>query len=169
MMYAMDPLREEHQEMLPHVEAILRAALRVGEVPLSDLRPTIEEVYDFLEYHLKPHAEAEEAGLYPAVQKVMGSPDATRTMIRDHVEIRHYTDDLKIAIRAIGTNTLSHHQMGELRRILFGVYALVHVHFFKEEEVYLPLLDNHLSQDEARLMFESMEKTAQLSRHIHTL
>jgi iron-sulfur cluster repair protein YtfE (RIC family) len=48
----------------------------------------------------------------------------------------------------------------ELRRILYGLYALVKLHFAKEEEIYLPLLDRRLSSEEGRDLFEAMEKEA---------
>ena len=51
-------------------------------------------------------------------------------------------------------------QASSLRRVLYGLYALVKVHFAKEEELYLPLLDERLSPEEARAMFEAMERAA---------
>jgi hemerythrin-like domain-containing protein len=48
--------------------------------------------------------------------------------------------------------------------LLYGLYTLVRVHFTKEEEVYLPLLDRSLSDDEAKAMFESMEAAAATAR-----
>ncbi len=51
-------------------------------------------------------------------------------------------------------------QVQALRRVLYGLYALVKVHFAKEEEVYLPLLDARLSPAEARQMFAALEAAA---------
>ena len=47
-----------------------------------------------------------------------------------------------------------------MRRVLYGVYALVKVHFAKEEEIYLPILDGYLTPERAREMFENMEAAA---------
>jgi iron-sulfur cluster repair protein YtfE (RIC family) len=44
--------------------------------------------------------------------------------------------------------------------VLFGVYGLVKVHFAKEEEVYLPILDQRLTPEAAQEMFERMEAAA---------
>ena len=56
----------------------------------------------------------------------------------------------------------------DLKRVLFGLYTLVKVHFAKEEEVYLPLLDQNLTEDEAREMFENMESAAaEAKTHVH--
>jgi hypothetical protein len=47
---------------------------------------------------------------------------------------------------------------------LYGLYALVKVHFAKEEEVYLPLLDARLTTGEAHAMFEAMEAAAKAAK-----
>src|SRR5512143_196941 len=135
------PLREEHKELFPHVDRIRQVAEKIGEAPIAEIRDGVDEVYDFLANHLKPHAEAEEAALYPVVQKVLGSPDATKSMSRDHVEVGRYIEDLAALRGGLATGGLAEPQTTELRRVLYGVYALLRVHFAKEEEVYLPILD----------------------------
>ncbi len=154
------PLREEHKELLPHIEAIRQVADASGEAPLSELRPQIDEVYDFLAYHLLPHAQAEEAALYPVVGKVMGAPEATGTMSRDHVEVGRLIEELGLIRSNASGSTLTALQIKDLRRVLYGLYTLVKVHFAKEEEVYLPILDARLTSDEARSLFEKMEQAA---------
>ena len=83
------PLRDEHKELIPHIEKILKVADSIPEAPLEQIRDGLEEVYEFLAYHLIPHAQAEDAALYPAVQRALGSLDSTRTMSRDHAEVGH--------------------------------------------------------------------------------
>ena len=86
----MQPLKDEHKELFPHIETLKLAAISVhGTLSKSSL-DLIDEAYDFLTSHLLPHAKAEEAALYPVVQKVMGSPYATATMSRDHVEVERF-------------------------------------------------------------------------------
>ncbi len=154
------PLREEHQELLPHIEAIHQVADAIGETPLPELRPQIDGVYDFLAHHLLPHAQAEEAALYPVVGKVMGAPEATGTMSRDHVEVGRLIDELRLIRSNTSGPTLTASQIKDLRRVLYGLYTLVKVHFAKEEEVYLPILDTRLTPAEARRMFAGMEEAA---------
>lgn len=87
----------------------------------------------------------------------MGAPAATATMTRDHVEVGRLTDELG-TLRAGGDDSAANQI--EARRLLYGLYALLRVHFAKEEEIYLPLLDERLSAQEAQAMFASMEKAA---------
>lgn len=53
-----------------------------------------------------------------------------------------------------------------LRCVLYSLFALVTVHLVKEEEVYLPLLDAHLTVDKAQRLFEAMERVAQEAKHV---
>jgi iron-sulfur cluster repair protein YtfE (RIC family) len=162
------PLRDEHKELFPNVDRIRQVAESIGEAPVTELRRGVEEVYDFLANHLKPHAEAEDAALYPVVQQVLGSPDATKTMSRDHVEVGRYIEELA-ALKADLSDPLTSSQATALRRVLFGVYALVKVHFAKEEEVYLPILDQRLTPEAAQEMFERMEAAAHEAKHAHVI
>lgn len=159
------PLRDEHKELIPHIEQILEVANSIPDAPLEQIRDGVKDVYDFLAYHLIPHAQAEEAALYPTVQKALGSPDATRTMSRDHVEVGRYTEELAELRQQVSPRNFK-----ALQRVLYGLYALVKVHFAKEEEVYLPILDERLSLEEAKEMFEAMEKAAsdaKFAAHAH--
>jgi iron-sulfur cluster repair protein YtfE (RIC family) len=154
------PLRDEHRELLPHIEQLRTIADSVGVVSAEGLRSGIDEVYAFLTHHLLPHAQAEEQALYPVVARALGALDATTTMRRDHVEIGRLIGELASLRSELSSATASEPAVQALRRVLYGLYALVKVHFAKEEEVYLPLLDARLSGEEAQHMFEAMEAAA---------
>lgn len=148
------PLRDEHRELLPEVEVLRKAGDGIDTPAAPDL---IGRALTFLTGHLIPHAQAEDAALYPVVGRVLGDDRTTDTMRRDHVEVEALTHALAtLAGRWTGT---PEEQM-EARRLLYGLYALVKVHFAKEEEVYLPILDGALSMGEAGVMFEAMEAAA---------
>lgn len=154
------PLRDEHKELYPEVELLKAAADGVHET-LSDAdQAKILDAYRFLTHHLLPHAQAEEAALYPVVATAMGAPQATATMSRDHVEVGRLTEELGTLRAQVHGNTLTAEQASSFRRVLYGLYTLVKVHFAKEEEVYLPLLDARLTADDAHAMFEAMEHAA---------
>jgi iron-sulfur cluster repair protein YtfE (RIC family) len=154
------PLREEHRELFPHIEQLRLAADRVGPVPPEDTRRAVDEAYGFLVGHLIPHAQAEDAALYPVVARVMGAPEATATMRRDHVEVGRLTEELGALRSRLATGAFDETLQRELRRVLYGLYALVAVHFAKEEEIYLPLLDARLTTEEVAALFRDMETAA---------
>ena len=91
----------------------------------------------------------------------MGSPETTATMSRDHVEVGRLTDELHLLLERLnGATTLSPSDTTALRRVLYGLAAIVTLHFAKEEEIYLPLLDARLSATEAKHVFAAMEQVA---------
>jgi len=161
------PLRDEHKELFPQVELLRQAGEIVVEGPVKeDLHRLAGDAHEFLARHLIPHAQAEDRALYPVVQRVMSAPQATATMSRDHQEVGDLTAQLKALLPALEQGSLSAGQANDLRRTLFGLYSLVKVHFAKEEEIYLPLLDASLTQAEASEMFEKMEAAAgEAKRH----
>ena len=135
------PLREEHKELFPHVARLKAAADAVGERSPDEVREEVGKALDFLLHFLIPHAKAEDAALYPVVQKLMGAPRATATMSRDHVEVGRLTAELSKLAASSATGPIPAAQQKELRSLLYGLHALVALHFAKEEEIYLPLLD----------------------------
>ena len=155
------PLRDEHKELLPHLERLRTVADAIGDVPIASLRRSVDDAYAFLTHHLLPHAQAEERALYPVVGRLMGAPEATATMSRDHIAIGQLTEELgSLRSHLDGTSSGASEEKA-LRRVLYGLSALVSVHFAKEEEIYLPLLEARLTADEAARVFAAMERAAQ--------
>ena len=155
------PLREEHAELVPHIAALAAAGDAVGRANLTELTTMVGASYEFLAHRLIPHAHAEEAALYPAVQRAVGAPEATATMARDHVEVAALTAELAaLQARLMAASALDDDLANGLRRVLYGLHHLVKVHFAKEEEIYLPILDARLSDLEAKQMFADMDAAA---------
>jgi hemerythrin-like domain-containing protein len=155
------PLRDEHKELLPHIELLRTVADSISTAPGASVQQRVEEVYRFLKHHLIPHAQAEEQALYPVVGRLMGAPEATATMSRDHIAITQLIEELgERRLHTVGAN-ISETQAKNLRRVLYGLYALVSVHFANEEEIYLPILDARLTPEDAHHLFSEMEKAAQ--------
>lgn len=155
------PLRDEHKDLFPHVESLRLAGDAVSGLALTpETLNLIDEAHNFLTHHLIPHAEAEDKALYPVVQKVMGAPRATAAMSRDHVEVGTLTRELTELRQQLANTQFSAEVANALRRLLYGLYVLVKLHFAKEEEIYLPLLDASLTADEGAAMFKRMEAAA---------
>jgi iron-sulfur cluster repair protein YtfE (RIC family) len=154
------PLREEHKKLLPHIEQLKGLGDGIGSAGTETIRRGLAEAERFLGGHLIPHARTEDGVLYPEVQRVMGSAKATGTMSRDHEEVGKLTGELSALKERVAGGSPSVQQEVELRRILYGLYELVKLHFAEEEEIYLPLLDAALSEQEGQALFAAMEETA---------
>jgi len=154
------PLRDEHKELVPNIEMLRTVADSIDGAPEESVRRGVEEAYIFLTHHLIPHAQAEEKALYPVVGKLMGASEATATMSRDHVETARLIEEMGSLRSQLVGISVSEPQAQALRRVLYGLYAVVKVHFAKEEEIYLPILDARLTPEKAHQMFEAMEMAA---------
>lgn len=139
-------LHSEHRTLLPHIEEIESTADAVGRVPLPVLRSMVSHVLHFLLNELEPHAAAEDAVLYVAVERALGAPGAADTMRREHVAVSSYAAELDALL---GPLEAGHEPDDEtsrgLRRVLYGLHAVVSLHFAKEEELYSRLLSERLS------------------------
>lgn len=164
MSSVMQPLRDEHEVLLPHIEFLREAGTLVEGASEHDVLRAAEDAHEFLVHHLIPHAMAEDRVLYPAVERVMQAPGATATMSRDHVEVGKLTEELGALKDKIAASGATETDLTELQRILFGLYGIVKLHFDKEEEIYVPVLEKGLASDEAAAMFEAMEAAAAEAR-----
>jgi iron-sulfur cluster repair protein YtfE (RIC family) len=127
-----EAFHEEHRHLLAHVDQIRVAAGEVSDLAVEEREAVVGRVLDFLRRMLLPHAEWEEQVLYTAVGELLGDAKATAIMSRDHVAIGRMVEALaETDFRAIA----------RLQELLYGLHALITVHFEKVEEIYLPLLD----------------------------
>ncbi len=159
MSSVMEPLHEEHQELLPHIHALRTVADSAGDVSAESLRQEVDRAYAFLVHQLIPHATAEDKALYPEIGRLMGAARATATMQRDHVAIHELTKELG-ELRHSLTGEPGDADLKAIRRVLYGLYAVVGTHFAKEEEIYLPVLEAGLTAQEASGLFERLEAAA---------
>lgn len=157
-----EPLRAEHRELLPRLDEARAVASDLGSSHPEDIRGRLDGLVRFLREHLVPHARAEEAVLYPAVERAMGSPGAMATMVADHVEIVRRIEALAATTRDFRSLPLGHDVVEDLKAQLYGLWAILLLHFGKEEEVLLPVLDERVSSEDADALF------ADMARHAHS-
>lgn len=134
--------RTEHVELLPLVNQIKAIADRIDRESPAEALADLESVYKFLVQSLIPHEEAEEKTFYPAVGKILGSDEAVATMVRTHVEIFHLTRVLGSLLEDLTPRGPDTDDLPELRRILYGLHAILRLHFAQEEEAYLSLFES---------------------------
>lgn len=150
----LEAFHDEHQHLLPHIHDLRSSAERVGLIDRAEFVHLLDNALEFLESHLIPHARAEDAVLYKYVADALGHERATATMQRDHVEVLRLTQELRF---------LRHHldvadteSVEQAKRLLYGLHAIITLHFAKEEEVYIPLLESHLDQEQADALLQEM-------------
>ncbi|HEX7805040.1 MAG TPA: heavy metal translocating P-type ATPase, partial [Cellulomonas sp.] len=134
-------LRTEHDAMHAVVEQI-RAVADALSTRDSDLVPA-HALLDRLERELIPHERADEALLVPLVARALGGSDATASLSRTHAEIEHQVNRLRRLLRDVDNDTVQPEDVVELRRLLYGLYAVLRLHNAQEEEGAFSLVPAH--------------------------
>ena len=132
----------EHTALRPDIEAIQVAADSIGVASSHRAIAMAREVYRLLVEEVQPHEEAEDAQLYPVLARVLGGADPTGTMSRAHVEIAHLIGRLGRVLDDIGGGKPDGDDLIELRRLLYGLHAILRLHFAQEDEGYFSLADD---------------------------
>lgn len=153
-------VRDEHRELVARIEVLRTVADSVGTATIESLREGVGQAYSFLIHQLIPHAQAEEQVFYPMVGKVLRAVEATETMSRDHLEVIRLTEELEALRLRLFYEPVSPSDEQALRRVLYGLYAILKLHLAKEEEIYVPLLEARLQTEETHHLVESMKRTA---------
>ena len=125
-------LRAEHDAVLPLIEQIrsLADSLPAQSCDLARAWALLNR----LESELIPHERAEEALLVPLVDRALGGKDATAALSRTHAEIEHQVSRLRRLLAGIENGGVQPEDVVELRRLLYGLYAVLRLHNAQEEE-----------------------------------
>ena len=131
--------RTEHQAIRADIEQ-LRATADTLDSP--GVMTRVREVYDILTAEIWLHESAEEAELYPSLNRLLGGTDPTAPMSRAHAEIAYQIARLGRLIDDIGTRAPDEDDIADLRGILYGLHAILRLHTVQEDETYLSLGDS---------------------------
>ena len=152
-------LRAEHERLLDHVEHIRIAALELPILSPEEARELIDRIVAFLRGPFEAYIESEARTLYPHLDRLLGDPHATVAMRYDLEAIRRSADELGDA---------NVHDTATLQELLYGVHAIISVHFRKEDELYLPLLERERPEQMAHLLEAMREIRFERDHPAHT-
>jgi len=129
----------EHRALRPPLELLREVADRLGADPPEAVLPQLRQVHRFLTEDLLPHERAEEHRLYPAVDRLLGGAEVTATMSRAHAEIERLVARLGRHVEVAEESGLRPERLDDLRACLYGLHAVLNLHFTQEEEAYFSL------------------------------
>jgi soluble P-type ATPase len=128
--------RAEHREFAPELQRIRAVADRLGTLSPDETRRELGQVRTFLLERLPEHEEEEEAVVYPVVAELMGGEDPMGSMARAHLEISHLGRVFEQLLADLPEDGPSAEDLMDLRRVLYGLHAILRLHFAQEEEAY---------------------------------
>ncbi|MEZ0357384.1 heavy metal translocating P-type ATPase [Mycobacterium sp. SA01] len=148
----------EHDVLRDALSQLRDAASQLDSQRDGPAIDALDRAYRFLTDQLLPHEDAEQNDLYPALAGPLGSTEATATMSRTHAEIHRLTDRIGNHLElARNAGAVQFDQLDDLRACLYGLHALLRLHFLQEEENYFTLTD---AED------PGAERTADSCRHL---
>jgi heavy metal translocating P-type ATPase len=136
----------EHDELRDTIALLRDAADRLAAGSDPAALEALARANAVLTEQILPHERAEETQLYPALAGPLGSGEATATMSRTHAEIQRLSDRIGTHVAlAQASNGIQQDQVEDLLACLYGLYAVLRLHFLQEEENYFTL-----TQDESQ-------------------
>ena len=114
----------------------------------------VRHAYHLLTSQVAPHENAEGTQLYPVVNRLLGGEDPTARMSRAHAEIAHQITQLGRLLDDIGNQDPDEADVADLRRMLYGLDAILRLHTAQEDETYLSLGDTPRSRPRALVLAE---------------
>ncbi len=132
----------EHQAIRADLDRLRAAADNLGRIDPAQAIAQIRQVHRLLTEEVQPHEQAEQEVLYPALDRLLGGADPTGPMSRAHVEITHQIRRLGQLLDDIGPDGPDSEDISELRRLLYGLHAVLRLHTAQEEESYFSLADD---------------------------
>lgn len=110
-------------------------------------RGLLDDLMTFLNEELLPHAEGEEKHLYGKVAELMRNPLFTKTMEMDHQFIKQYIIELETVIKNVHKQSVDV-TIKRIQTTASKLQGIIDPHFQKENDVYLPILDEKLSKEQ---------------------
>jgi hypothetical protein len=120
-------------ERLADSDELRATAARFPQLSPEERQTSRAEIVRFLREEVEPHTRLDEWLLYPATAERLGDPLVAASMRYDHVAIRLYIDELADA----DVDDTAH-----VQRLLYGLDALIGVHIWTENELFVRPLES---------------------------
>lgn len=129
----------EHDELRDAVDVLRDAADRLAAAADRPALEAIGHAHTVLVERIIPHERAEETQLYPALAHPLGTSEATAPMSRTHAEIQRLSDRIGAHLAlARSSGAIGPDQVDDLLACLYGLHALLRLHFLQEEALLHP-------------------------------
>ncbi len=135
-------LAADHEHLVPTLERFRNLADQLDALPRRQVCEELRSLNRFLKTDLLAHERADEAEVYPALAARLEGDDPLGTMSRTHQEIFHLARLLDLLLHELPAEGPEPEDLPDLRRLLYGLHAVLRLHFAQEEELYQSVTDD---------------------------
>jgi hypothetical protein len=152
------PYREWRASLRGGLPSLAKAAAAAGQGPEAEAREALAAAMRYVNGTLLPASDAEEFTLFPTVDGVFGITGSCEVLEAQHAAMRAMAGDLRQVAAAAEKDGDTCAYAKYLQPLLWGLYALARAHLDAEDAVFLPLLDEHLSESQVNVLVENSER-----------
>jgi uncharacterized protein (DUF2249 family)/hemerythrin-like domain-containing protein len=160
-------IREHHRALATTLESFasdIESLEASEERDVAGLATLLDAVTSFLSGELMPHAQGEERTLYPALDPILrahGRPTATMSI--DHEYLGQHAQQIAALANQLRSADASQRATltRQLQREVIQLQGLFRVHLAKEERVYLPLIDEVVTDGDQQALLAALHAEAE--------
>lgn len=142
-------LSATHSELRAETDELAAVASRLEGLSPPQALLELQRVKDFLVNELLPHERDEQTTAYPLVAKLLPGEDPTGPLVRTHQEIARLVRLFARLVEQLPVMGPQPEDLRDIRRILYGLNAILTLHFAQEDELYA-LLSTARAEDEPK-------------------
>jgi heavy metal translocating P-type ATPase len=139
-------LHAEHRRLGPALERLRNLADQMDTMAPLQLRAALADVHHFLTVDLLEHERLDEKEIYPTIAAQLSGEDPLGAFSRTHQEIFHLARLLELLIGELPQAGPDPHDLPDIRRLLYGLHAVLQLHFAQEEELYQSVSDPYAAE-----------------------
>lgn len=130
-----------HRALKPRVGELAALAVHLDELPVAEARLRLEQAQQMLERELLPHEDDEQRTAYPVIQKLLAGENPTGPLVQTHYEIRRLSRLFGRLVKQLPVSGPAREDLRDIRRVLYGLHAILTLHFAQEDELYTLLAE----------------------------
>jgi hypothetical protein len=119
---------EQHEEFRAWTDRLRAAARQLPGFDRAERLAVVADLVAFLHDRVEPHTRVDEQVLYPELAERLGSPLAAAAIAYDHLAIRAWIAELA---------SVDGDDVETAQELLYGLDALIRVHLWKEDELFV--------------------------------
>lgn len=129
-------LHAVHAHLRPQIEELATLPARLDVLPPTAARDELERMREFLERELLVHERDEQNTAYPMMARLFHGEDVTGPLVRTHQEIARLVRLFSRLVDQLPPDGPRPGDLRDLRRVLYGLHAILVLHFSQEDELY---------------------------------